>query len=83
MPEPNKPRNVVRQLTEDRPGEHWYVFTCAECHRDISEEWVERVWGRSESPASIQPHLCPHDECGSVRPYKGQHGSAFAAAKSQ
>ncbi len=42
MTEINKPCSVVRQLTEDRPGEHWYVFHCYVCHRDVSSEWVER-----------------------------------------
>jgi hypothetical protein len=58
MTELNNPCNIVRRLTEDRPGEHWYVFTCSQCHREISDEWVERVWGRSEPPARINPHLC-------------------------
>jgi len=68
MAEPNKPRNVVRQLTEDRPGEHWYVFICRICHRDVSEEWIERPWGSSEIPAEVRPHVCPLEECGSAWP---------------
>jgi hypothetical protein len=58
MGECNKACNVVRKLVEDLPGAHWYVLNCSVCHRDVSDEWVERRWGSSDTPATIRPHSC-------------------------
>ena len=39
---------VVRQLVEDLPGQHTWVFVCRECRREFGPEWV-------------QPHRWPDD----------------------
>jgi hypothetical protein len=50
--------NAVRKLVEDLPGEHWYGLKCSVCHRDVSDEWVERHWGSSENPPAIRTPTC-------------------------
>jgi hypothetical protein len=60
MTELSNPCHVVRQLTEDLPGQHWYVFNYSNCNRDVSDEWLERhPWGQSETPAVPKLDLCP------------------------
>jgi hypothetical protein len=54
----NMSPRIGRKLVEDFPGEHWYVFICCACQREISEEWIERRWGSSETPAEVRPHSC-------------------------
>jgi hypothetical protein len=48
-----------RVLTEDLPGEHWYVLECEVCRQQDGEEWVERHHGVSEARPALPRRRCP------------------------
>ena len=57
-----KPTNVncefVKVLTEDLPGEHWYVFRCRRCLQEAGPEFVVRHHGVSDPVPFIAPRPC-------------------------